>query len=251
MNEETESQPAEPSGLPPTPEPSPGWTQPTFTSPAESSESRQLVVPSTPSPWDVNAIQTPQYQQPQHAQPVQQPPFQQQPSIPQQPQYGQTQQPQYAQPQYAQPQYAQPQYAQPQYGQPQYGQPQQPQYGQPQYGQQQFGQQYIQPGFQPPPYAPPSGGIQHPFHGRSVTVLVLGLISVLGSIVCVGPLLGPVALIMGLKVRKESLAAGYPEPGNNKAGWILGILGSLILIGAIIVILIAVIAGDSTNSYSY
>jgi uncharacterized Tic20 family protein len=82
-------------------------------------------------------------------------------------------------------------------------------------------------------------------------VLVLGLISVLGSIVCVGPLLGPVALIMGLKVRKESLAAGYPEPGNNKAGWILGILGSLLLIGAIAFVAVAALVGDSSNSYSY
>lgn len=102
------------------------------------------------------------------------------------------------------------------------------------------------PGYLPPPpnYPPPPGagwaGAQpygpgvagyatNPHEGRATTVLVLGI---LGLVVC--GFLAPVAWVMGNGVKRDSELAGFPEPGNNKAGRICGIIGTA-LIGLVIV----------------
>lgn len=112
-----------------------------------------------------------------------------------------------------------------QYGQPGYGQPP---YGQQPYGQQPYGQQpYGQPGYGQPVYGYQSP--TNPFDSRATTILVLGL---LGLLLC--QILGIVAWVMGNTLKKEAEAAGWPEPGTAKAGRILGIIATVIMILVIV-----------------
>jgi len=90
------------------------------------------------------------------------------------------------------------------------------------------------PGYQQP-YQPYPVGV-NPFESRGTTVLVLGI---LGLVAC--GVLGPVAWVMGNGIKKEAAAAGFPEPGNSKAGRICGIIscclwGLLILLYAVLAI---------------
>jgi hypothetical protein len=62
-------------------------------------------------------------------------------------------------------------------------------------------------------------------HSQATTIFVLGLISV---IMC--NVLGPVALYLGNKYRQECAAAGVNPEGLGTAGWVLGIVGTVILI---------------------
>lgn len=82
------------------------------------------------------------------------------------------------------------------------------------------------PGFPPPPPPPPPGvppqygaPVPGPIPGNSkaTTSLVTGIMGIL----CCG-LLGIVAVITGKQATAEAAVAGYPEPGNAKAGVILG-----------------------------
>lgn len=120
-------------------------------------------------------------------------------------------------------------------GQPYAGAP--PYAGQPYAG---YGQPQIQFGIQPP----------NPFESRGTTTLVLGLISLIGGfLVCGLPLLlGPVAWITGNGVRRDALAAGYPEPGNNKGGRICGIVATVFLALAAAAIILIIVAAAATNN---
>jgi hypothetical protein len=111
------------------------------------------------------------------------------------------------------------------YGQPQHGQPQ---LGQPQHGQPQYGQQY--------PYQPP---VRYaPDHPRSTTVLVLGI---LGLVVCAP--LAPFAWVMGRSALREIDASngGYGGRGAANAGYILGIIGTVLLVFGILIVLFAIV----------
>ena len=68
------------------------------------------------------------------------------------------------------------------------------------------------------------------------TAMVVGI---LGLVVC--PLLPPVAWILGHKVRAEARRMGREPPGQATAGWILGIVGTVLalLIGCIYAAVIA------------
>ena len=129
-----------------------------------------------------------------------------------------------------------------------------------------------QQGFAPPPpaqppvydpnadpqqgYAPPPPGYQqpyqqpyqgygapaNPFDSRSTTILVLGI---LGLLLC--QVLGPVAWAMGNSLKKEAEAAGFPEPGNAKAGRICGIIGTALLaLGVLFYVIFFVIIGTAS-----
>jgi len=94
------------------------------------------------------------------------------------------------------------------WGQPQpWGQPQQPQWA------------------GPPPYQPYGMYGPNPYESRSTTILVMGI---LGLVLC--QLLGPVAMVMGGNLKREAEAAGYPEPGQAKAGRICGMVATGILV---------------------
>lgn len=77
----------------------------------------------------------------------------------------------------------------------------------------------------------------HPLESKAITVLILGVV---GIAVC--QLTGPFACKMGNDVRNEALAAGWPEPGTNKAGRICGIVATVLLAIAGLFIVLGMIA---------
>lgn len=110
----------------------------------------------------------------------------------------------------------------------------------------------------PPPQQPPGGygaggygpggygaaGVPQE-HPKGTTILVLGIL----SLVCCG-LLGPVAWIMGSGARKEMSARDdvlWTNRGAVTAGWVCGIIGSVVLMLSVayIVIVFALFAGTN------
>lgn len=95
---------------------------------------------------------------------------------------------------------------------------------------------------EPPSYGtppPPGGGygaygggpVGGANHSQGTTILVLGIL----SIVCCGFFTGIPAIIMGKKALNESKTARYANEGMIKAGWICGIIGTVLsAIGAIL-----------------
>jgi len=153
-------------------------------------------------------------------------------------------QPPYEQ-QYGQPQYGQPQYGQQQYGQPQYGQPQ---YGQPGYGQQPYGAQ--------PGYGAGYPGAPAPTEGKALASMIVGIVSlVLACGYGIGLLGSPVALFLGRSSMKTIDASQGQLGGRGmaKAGFILGIIGTVLLVLTIIavVVIVIVVVSNSDSSTTY
>jgi hypothetical protein len=111
-------------------------------------------------------------------------------------------------------------------GQPPYD-PNQP-YG---YGQGGYGQV-------PPP--PPGGYAQPENHPRATTALVLGI---LGLVCC--SILAPFAWSIGKKAVNEIDASGgrYGGRGQAQAGYILGIIGTVLLILGVLFMVLAALTG--------
>lgn len=65
------------------------------------------------------------------------------------------------------------------------------------------------------------GGGDHP---QGTIILILGIL----SIVCCGIFTGIPAIIMGKKALDESKTANYRNAGMIKAGWICGIIGTVL-----------------------
>jgi hypothetical protein len=87
-------------------------------------------------------------------------------------------------------------------------------------------------------------------HPQSTTALILGI---LGVVLC--QVLGPVALFMGRKAMREIDASGgaLGGRGNAQVGYILGIVGTILLgvgivIGIIYLIVIIAVIGSAANS---
>jgi len=106
------------------------------------------------------------------------------------------------------------------------------------------------PGFPPPPPPPPGVPPQYgipapgplPGSSKATTSLVTGIIGIL----CCG-LLGIVALVTGKQATTEAAAAGYPQPGNAKAGIILGWIGiGLMIVGVVVWILLFALGAAGT-----
>ncbi|RNL61117.1 DUF4190 domain-containing protein [Nocardioides marmoriginsengisoli] len=141
--------------------------------------------------------------------------------------------------------YAQPGYPPPPYGQQPY--PPAP-YGQAPYDttQNPYGQQYPQPGYGYPAYAPQN-------HPRATTSLVLGLIGVVGAFTCVFPVLvAPFAWVIAAKARREirESPGRYGGEGSVTAGFVLGIIGT-ILLALIILFIIGMIIWAATDPNSF
>ena len=116
--------------------------------------------------------------------------------------------------------YEQPNYEQPNYGQPNYGQPN---YGQPNYG---AGQPYGNG--QPYPYRPQ-------YSGASIVCLILGIVSVISCCtVLLGVGCGIASIIIYAVQRKKG-----EDNGMLTAGMILGIVGIVISVIAIIVFFVS------------
>lgn len=93
-------------------------------------------------------------------------------------------------------------------------------------------QQQVNPYDQPPaayyPQPMPYGyGPVLPDHPQSVTVFVLGLLSLF-----FGGVTGPFALVMGRNARREMAQAPgrYRDSGLLTAGWVMGIIGTVLLV---------------------
>ena len=146
-------------------------------------------------------------------------------------------------------------------GQPPYGQPQQPQqppynpYQQQPYQQQPYQQQPYPPSGYPPGYAPYQPA--PPTDGLGLAAMIIGIASlVLSCLYGFGLLGAPAALIMGrISMKRIDRSNGQlGGRGMAQAGFVLGIIGSIFLVLAIIalVVIIAVaIAGgfDSQSTY--
>ena len=93
-----------------------------------------------------------------------------------------------------------------------------------------------QPGYgvyQPPP----------PDHPQATTAMVLGIVSLVGGLLCGLPLLlGPVALILGYKARRDIAAARGTVGGGAAAtaGFILGIIATVLVALFIAMILLVI-----------
>lgn len=90
--------------------------------------------------------------------------------------------------------------------------------------------EYTQPGY--PAYRPPP-----PRHPDAVTVLALGVASVV-----VLPLVGPVAWVMGSRVRKDIAASPGRWSGDDlvSVGYVLGIIGSVLCLLFVVLLLVFV-----------
>jgi len=107
--------------------------------------------------------------------------------------------------------------------------------------------QLPQPGV-PPQYSAPTPAV--PGGSKATTSLVTGII----GLFCCGIVLGPIAIITGKQATAEAAAAGFPQPGNAKAGIILGWIAIGLMVFAIVVwvALIALgMAGSMTTPTDY
>lgn len=155
----------------------------------------------------------------------------------------------------AAPTYGAPTYGAPAPGAPAPGAPGGQSWGSPGYG---TPPQDQASGFPPPPqqYQPPPAPYQqygaaapgvgpNPFDSRATPILVLGILSI---VIC--GLLGPVAWIMGRNLKSEAETAGWPEPGTAKAGRIIGMVASILMIAVIVfyvVVFVILAAGSATS----
>ena len=60
---------------------------------------------------------------------------------------------------------------------------------------------------------------------RPVMIFVLGIVSIIACAIC-----GPVAFFLGQQYRRECVARGIEPDGLAVAGWVMGIIGTVILI---------------------
>ena len=116
-----------------------------------------------------------------------------------------------------------------------YGQYQQPPSGP--YGQQGYGQQY---GYT---YLVPN-------HPQATTALVLGLIGLIGGCLCGLPLLAsPFAWAVGARAKREIAAAQgqLGGAGNAQAGYVTGIIGTVLLVLAVFALVLLLVIGIATD----
>ena len=139
----------------------------------------------------------------------------------------------------------------PPYGAPQqpYQQPAQQPYGQPY--QQAYGQPYQQPYQQPYGYQPP--GTNPPNDGLAIGAMVTGIVSlVLACLYGIGLLGAPAALIMGrISMKRIDRSQGtLGGRGFAQAGFILGIIGTVLLVLAIaLLVVVIVVAVNDPNAF--
>ncbi|MEU4340073.1 DUF4190 domain-containing protein [Nocardia sp. NPDC023852] len=108
---------------------------------------------------------------------------------------------------------------------------------------------------QPPPYGYPAYGAYgaQPDHPQATTILILGILSL---VLC--QLVGPFAWVMGKRALNEIDASGgaIGGRGNVNAGYICGIIATVLLILSLSVVVLVVVLGvlgflDGSSSSSY
>ena len=111
-------------------------------------------------------------------------------------------------------------------------------------------------GYVPPPapgYAPAAYGYAaQRTDGLAVASLVIGIISIVCSIGCLGIILGPTAAIMGFISRQRIATSGGAVGGGTLAivGLVLGILGFVASVGWFFFIIVSGAFGNATSSPS-
>jgi hypothetical protein len=104
------------------------------------------------------------------------------------------------------------------------------------------------PGYAPGPYPGSPQGYRQD-HPRANTALVLGI---LGIVLC--QLISPFAMSMGRKAMREIDASGgaLGGRGSAQAGWILGLIGTILigvtLLFVAVFVVIGIVAGSNTDS---
>lgn len=89
---------------------------------------------------------------------------------------------------------------------------------------------------------------------KATTALVLGIVAVAGTFMCFLPvLLSPVAWILGAQARKQIRSAPQQWGGEGRAtaGMVLGIIGTVLLVLALVAITLFVVVAVTTSSSSY
>src|SRR6267378_3199181 len=107
-------------------------------------------------------------------------------------------------------------------------------------------------GYNPPPppgmYMPPGAGYAgQRTDGLAIAALVIGIVSIVCSIVCLGIVLGPTAAIMGFISRQRVATSGGTIGGGSLAlvGLILGVVGFVASVGWFFYV---VVSGAFNNS---
>jgi hypothetical protein len=111
------------------------------------------------------------------------------------------------------------------------------------------GHQPQQPGYPPQPGMPVFPTYVLPDHPKATSALVLGIIAVAGAFTCFLPVVvAPIAWILGAKARREIRSAPQQWGGDGRAtaGMVLGIIGTVLLVLAVIVVALFVIVAISS-----
>ena len=134
-------------------------------------------------------------------------------------------------------------------------------YGQPPYGQPSYQQpSYPPPGGQsgPPPgaapgYPPHAFSAPRPDHPQATLSLVLGIVGLAGGFAClIGFLVAPFAWALGRNALKDIKASqgGLGGEGSARAGMIMGIVGTVILVLGILVLALVIVVGIASETSS-
>lgn len=111
-------------------------------------------------------------------------------------------------------------------------------------------------GYVPPPpvgYAPAAYGYASPrTDGLAIASLVVGIVSIVCSIACLGIILGPTAAILGFISRQRISTSGGAVGGGTLAivGLVLGIVGFIASVGWFFYIIVSGAFNNSTPSPS-
>jgi hypothetical protein len=90
-----------------------------------------------------------------------------------------------------------------------------------------------------------------PDHPKATSALVLGIIAVAGAFTCFLPVVvAPIAWVLGARARREIRSAPQQWGGESRAtaGMVLGIVGTVLLVLAFIVVALFVIVAISSPS---
>jgi hypothetical protein len=101
----------------------------------------------------------------------------------------------------------------------------------------------------PPPQPTYYGRPRAPGDGRATTAFVLGLLSVI-VVPCLS-ILGPFAWSIGASERRRAVEAGYEPEGLATAGYVLGIIGTILLVlgGLWLLFALVVMAGGMASMH--
>jgi hypothetical protein len=123
-------------------------------------------------------------------------------------------------------------------------------------------------GATPPPPPPPSGGYVPPppsgyaaapagyaaprTDGLAIASLIIGILSLVCSVACLGVILGPTAAIMGFISRQRIASSGGTVGGGTLAtvGLVLGIIGFIASVGWFFTIISGAISSSTTGTPS-